>query len=190
MRRLQLSCQAGLEGSSGRIAPRLLGGTEVSDTVVPQRADRRVATTIAMLAATVSVTIGDLIMSRAMRHLGPLRLPSLEQWWAGTRPAGSAFTALPGEVYDLLWLVFGNPQVWLAIGCMLTFLVLWMVSLSWADLTFVMPLTALTYVLNAILVGPALGEHVSPMRWVGTVMITAGVALVTLERSAEPEKLK
>jgi drug/metabolite transporter (DMT)-like permease len=93
--------------------------------------------------------------------------------------------ALPAEVYDLLWRIFGTPQVWMAIGCMLTFLVLWMISLSWADLTFVMPLTALTYVLNAILVGPVLGEHVSPTRWVGTVLIALGVALVTLERAPE-----
>jgi drug/metabolite transporter (DMT)-like permease len=56
-----------------------------------------------------------------------------------------------------------------------------MVSLSWSDLTFVMPLTALTYVLNAILVGPVLGEVVSPTRWLGTILITLGVALVTLE---------
>jgi len=49
----------------------------------------------------------------------------------------------------------------------------------------VMPLTALTYVLNAILVGPVLGEHVSLTRWVGTILIAAGVALVTLEKPKE-----
>lgn len=145
-------------------------------------ADRRAATTVAMLVATVSVTVGDLLMSQAMRSLGPLQLTALEQWWKGSLPLGQALTALPGQVYQLLWLIFGTAKVWMAIACMLTFLILWMVSLSWADLTFVMPLTALTYVLNAILVGPVLGEHVSLTRWVGTIFITAGVALVTLEK--------
>ena len=148
--------------------------------------DRRVATTAAMLVATVSVTVGDLLMSQAMRALGPLHLRALEQWWAGALPLGSALALLPAQIYELLWLIFGTAKVWLAIGCMLLFLVLWMVSLSWSDLTFVMPLTALTYVLNAILVGPVLGEVVSPVRWVGTILITLGVALVTLERTDPP----
>lgn len=146
------------------------------------RADRRVATVIAMTVATVSVTVGDLLMSQAMRRLGPLRLPALESWWSGKLGTAQALSGLPSEVYRLLWAIFSQLQVWLAIGCMLLFLLLWMVSLSWADLTFVMPLTALTYVLNAILVGPVLGEVVSPTRWVGTVFIALGVALVTLER--------
>lgn len=148
------------------------------------RADRRVATTIAMIVATVSVTIGDLIMSSAMRKLGPLRLPALENWWNGQMSGEALFRALPTDVGRLIWLIFTRLDVWLAIGCMLTFLVLWMVSLSWSDLTFVMPLTALTYVLNAILVGPVLGEHVSPTRWLGTLLIALGVGLVTLEKPA------
>ncbi len=155
----------------------------MSDVV---RTDRRVATVMAMTIATISVTIGDLIMSAAMRKLGPLKLPALENWWNGRLPTDTALKALPSELFHLIQSIFGQPQVWLAIGCMLTFLVLWMVSLSWADLTFVMPLTALTYVLNAILVGPVLGEHVSFIRWVGTLLIALGVGLVTLEKPAPP----
>lgn len=147
----------------------------------PTPPDRRLATSIAMILATVSVTVGDLIMSAAMRKLGPLRLLALEDWWAGRTPTGEALGRLPGELSHLVVAIFGQWQVWLAIGCMLIFLVLWMVSLSWADLTFVMPLTALTYVLNAMLVGPVLGEHVSITRWVGTLLIAVGVGLVTLE---------
>lgn len=123
-------------------------------------------------------------MSSAMRKLGPLRLPALESWWNGRLPAGTVMQALPAELFQLTHSIFSQAQVWLAIGCMLTFLVLWMVSLSWADLTFVMPLTALTYVLNAILVGPVLGEQVSFTRWVGTLLIALGVGLVTLEKPA------
>lgn len=147
--------------------------------------DRRLATTIAMLMATISVTVGDLLMSQAMRQLGPLKLASVEDWMAGKIAASFALRAFPEEVYALLWTIFGSARVWMAIGCMLIFLVLWMISLSWSDLTFVMPLTALTYVLNAILVGPVLGEQVSAMRWVGTILIAVGVALVTLEKSED-----
>jgi drug/metabolite transporter (DMT)-like permease len=138
-----------------------------------------------MLLATISVTVGDLLMSQAMRGLGPLRLQAAEDWLSGRQGLGQALLSAPGQIYELLWLVFGTPRVWMAIGCMLVFLLLWMVSLSWSDLTFVMPLTALTYVLNAILVGPVLGEYVSPTRWAGTVLIAIGVALVTFEKPAE-----
>ncbi len=153
----------------------------------PAKQDRRMATTVLMVIATVAVTIGDLIMSSAMRGMGPLQLPALADWWKGNKSFGTALSYLPREVYDLLWKIFSKLEVWLAIGCMLTFLVLWMVSLSWSDLTFVMPLTALTYVLNAILVGPILGETVTPSRWVGTVLIALGVAFVTLEQSEKKE---
>jgi drug/metabolite transporter (DMT)-like permease len=135
------------------------------------------ATILIMVLAVVAVTIGDLIMSHAMRSLGPLTIDSLSLWWNGQ----AEISIVAGEVYELGWKIFAQPLVWMAIGFMLTFLVLWMVALSWSDLTFVMPLTALTYVLNAVLVGPALGEEVSPLRWLGTLLIALGVALVSMD---------
>ena len=138
---------------------------------------RKWATITIMTLAVVSVTIGDLIMSRAMRSLGPLTLDSLPLWWRGE----AALATVAGDVYELGWKIFTQPLVWAAIGFMLTFLILWMIALSWSDLTFVMPLTALTYVLNAVLVGPALGEQVSALRWVGTLLIALGVALVSAD---------
>lgn len=142
-------------------------------------------TVVVMTIATISVTLGDLMMSKAMRMLGPLTLPSLNDWWYGD--ASVSVRIVLYEIYQLLWSIFSQPTVWLAILFMLVFLVLWMIALSWSDLTFVMPLTALTYVLNALLVGPFLGEEVTSLRWLGTIAIAAGVAIVTLERSS-PEK--
>jgi uncharacterized membrane protein len=61
-------------------------------------------------------------------------------------------------------------------------LVFWMLSrmalLSWADLSFVLPVTSLGYVLSVAAAAALLGEHVSPARWLGTVMIVAGTILV------------
>lgn len=154
-----------------------------------EQPDRRWATVVIMTIATVAVTIGDLIMSHAMRTLGPLRLRVLEEFASGELREGwaSSIGRLAGEIYQLAWLIFGDPIVWLAIACMFTFLVLWMVALSWSDLSFVMPLTALTYILNAILVGPVLGEHVSATRWMGTLMIAVGVGMVTMEKQTKDE---
>ena len=69
---------------------------------------------------------------------------------------------------------------WVSLGICL--LIAWMLSkmllLSWADLSYVLPVTAFGYVLNALLGRLFLGEDVTPARWAGTLLIMAGVVLV------------
>jgi drug/metabolite transporter (DMT)-like permease len=78
--------------------------------------------------------------------------------------------------------------IWVVAGVLL--LILWMLSrmtlLSWADLSFVLPVTAVGYVLTALLGYLFLNETVSLKRWAGTLLIFAGVALVgrTAEKSS------
>jgi drug/metabolite transporter (DMT)-like permease len=61
-------------------------------------------------------------------------------------------------------------------------LILWMLSrmtlLSWADLSYVLPVTALGYVLTALMGRFFLGEHVSLGRWAGIALIMGGVSMV------------
>ncbi len=70
---------------------------------------------------------------------------------------------------------------WVALG--VTLLILWMLSrmalLSWADLSYVLPVTAVGYVLNALMGKFFLLEQLSWQRWAGTLLIVAGVALVS-----------
>ena len=81
---------------------------------------------------------------------------------------------------------------WVALGVVL--LVLWMLSrltlLSWADLSYVLPVTAIGYVLVALLGMVFLREQISVKRWAGIALIVAGVALVsfgTAPRTHAPE---
>jgi uncharacterized membrane protein len=53
-----------------------------------------------------------------------------------------------------------------------------MAILGVADLSFVLPLTAVGYVLATLLGKFILHEEVTPERWVGTALIFLGVALV------------
>jgi drug/metabolite transporter (DMT)-like permease len=73
---------------------------------------------------------------------------------------------------------FLNP--WVVLGVSL--LILWMLSrmtlLSWADLSYVLPVTALGYVLTALMGRIFLAEHVSVGRWAGIGLIICGVSLV------------
>jgi len=74
--------------------------------------------------------------------------------------------------------IFANP--WIDAGVIL--LIVWFVSqlslLSWADLSYVLPITAGSYVLTAVLGDVFLHEFVSLARWFGIFAISSGVLLV------------
>jgi drug/metabolite transporter (DMT)-like permease len=53
-----------------------------------------------------------------------------------------------------------------------------MSALSWADLTYVLPATSISYVLVALVAYFRFHESVSPLRWLGIALITAGVGVV------------
>lgn len=69
-------------------------------------------------------------------------------------------------------------------------LIIWMVAqlsmFTWADLSYVLPVTASSYILTALLSKYFLGEQVSVARWIGIVIISSGVVLV----SETPEDTK
>jgi len=72
---------------------------------------------------------------------------------------------------------FFEPFVALGIAMHILWLVLRMSLLSLADLSFVLPLTALGYVISALLGRYLLREQVTPAHWVGILLIFAGVVL-------------
>jgi uncharacterized membrane protein len=86
-------------------------------------------------------------------------------------------TALAFSPRQYLEAVF-SPWVCLGIGLLTLWLLSRMALLSWADLSFVLPVTALGYVLTALAGKLLLGEQISPQRWIGTLLIVAGAILV------------
>lgn len=89
-----------------------------------------------------------------------------------------------GEVsllQDPLILVRALLNPWVALGTtlLICFFIAFTIALSWADLSFVMPSTALGYVLTTILSAFVLGEHVSVYRWSGVILISVAVSYVT-----------
>jgi drug/metabolite transporter (DMT)-like permease len=71
---------------------------------------------------------------------------------------------------------------WIAAGVLLLILctLTRMTLLSWADLSFVLPVTAVGYPLSALAGKLFLSEHITPQRWAGTALIVAGTILVGL----------
>jgi drug/metabolite transporter (DMT)-like permease len=92
----------------------------------------------------------------------------------GLRQTGRVLSVSPLDYLRALT----NP--WVALGAAI--LILWLLSqmilLSWADLSYVLPITSIGYVLTALLGRWLLHEQISPARWAGILLIVAGVAVV------------
>lgn len=73
-----------------------------------------------------------------------------------------------------------NPMVALGIVLLISWLLTRMAMLSWADLTYVLPVTAFGYVVSAALGGIFQNETITPMRWAGILLIVAGTTVVGL----------
>ena len=112
--------------------------------------------------AVCASTLGDLLLARGMRKCGAVK-------WQG-------FIALFSQVKRIVL----TPEIPAAIFCMAVFFFTWLALLSRADLSLILPMTAVTYVLNGLGAGPFLGEKVGRRRWIGIWVITVGVAVVTL----------
>jgi len=71
-----------------------------------------------------------------------------------------------------------TPWIGAGIALLIAFFASYLTALSWADLTFVLPATALGNVLVALLSRFWLHETISLERWMGIVLITLGVGFV------------
>ena len=105
-------------------------------------------------------SVGNVLLSKGMKQIGEVR-----DW---TAPALEA----------VFWKTFTSGTIWLGIGSLLLFLAAYLVILSWADYSYVLPTSATGYIVVPLLGYLVLGEAVTPLRWVGAVIITLGVALV------------
>jgi drug/metabolite transporter (DMT)-like permease len=122
--------------------------------MTPDASRLRVKTWLITLIVVLSNALGDFFMKRGI-------------------PA-SAGLATPLEYVGVLF------RPWVAAGVVL--LILWQLSrmalLSWADLSYVLPVTSIGYVIVALIGKLLLKEAISPQRWAGILLIMAGVALV------------
>lgn len=81
-----------------------------------------------------------------------------------------------------------NPWVDLAMTSLLSHTLLYMTSLSWLDLSFMMPMTASCYVLNAVFAWLLLDEQIPATRWLGTLTIMVGVMLVGVSECSKSKQ--
>jgi uncharacterized membrane protein len=128
-------------------------------------------TLIVLFIAICAQTLGDAFLTKGMKSIGEVS------------------TLDPVELFNIGLQVFANPLIWLGILLLGLFFGLYLAALSWADLSFVLPVTSFSYAMNAFMSWRLLGEHVSLARWAGTMIICIGVAAVsrTEQRTSRPE---
>ncbi|HTZ16873.1 MAG TPA: EamA family transporter [Dissulfurispiraceae bacterium] len=120
-------------------------------------------TFVVILFATLSAAIGEVLMSYGMKRGGAIDLTDPSQWGV------------------LILSVVRNYYVLAGVVLLAIFFFLYLASLSWADISFVMPLTAMSYIFAAVLARVVLKEDVSWFRWIGTAIIVVGIIIVALD---------
>jgi drug/metabolite transporter (DMT)-like permease len=127
---------------------------------MPPTKTLRTKTHVLVVLMVLFSSVGDILLSKGMKQIGSVSLAS---------PA-SLVAAFAGTVT--------NGMIWLGIGCLLLFFVSYLLVLSWADYSYVMPASATGYAVVPLLGYLLLGEAVTSTRWVGVSIICLGVALV------------
>ena len=113
----------------------------------------------------VAGTGGELCVSRAMKVVG--EAPSLR----------------PIEVAKVVLRALRVSWMWLGVGMMALAFFSLLGALAIYNVSFVVPITALSYVVGAFGGVVFLHEHVSFQRWLGVLLISIGVALVFLGKN-------
>jgi drug/metabolite transporter (DMT)-like permease len=116
-------------------------------------------TLVVVFIATICAAVGEAFLSYGMRRIGQSD-PSLGRWFL---------------------MVVTDPYVYIGVLFVTCFFFLYLAALSWADLSYVMPLTALSYLFAAVLAKVFLHEHISWLRWAGIVIIVLGIVMVAFE---------
>jgi drug/metabolite transporter (DMT)-like permease len=123
-------------------------------------------TLIVLFISILAQILGNIYLTKGMKAIGEASTLSLDKLFN------------IGELFEIGVEVFTSPLVWLGIAGLIVFFLLYLVALSWSDLSFVLPVTAFGYALNAVMAWYLLGERISAVRGVGTLVICIGVAVV------------
>jgi len=113
-----------------------------------------------LILVPVFGSLGNVLLGKGMRGIGEIQHLSF-----------STLAVYFPKTLTSVW-------IWLGIGSLLLFFISYLLVLSWADYSYVLPVTATGYVLAPLLAHLLLGEAVPGARWVGAAFIFLGVTLV------------
>jgi drug/metabolite transporter (DMT)-like permease len=121
-------------------------------------------------------SIGLILLSTVLGVAGQTALK------LGVSQPGVAATAT--SVFAIIGLIFKSPLVLLGLFCYGLGALAWIAVLSRLDLSVAYPFLALNFVLVTLVSRLFLGETVPPLRWLGILVIIAGIFLVARSTSS------
>jgi multidrug transporter EmrE-like cation transporter len=98
----------------------------------------------------------------------------------GMKATGEPERLRPKELLRFLRKALCNGWFWAGVPLMALSFYALLLLLSWEPISFVIPASALSYVVGTFGAKYVLGEQVSAARWTGVVLVCLGVALVAL----------
>ena len=107
-------------------------------------------------------TGGELCLGRAMKDGGELE------------------RLHPGHAASLIWRALRNQWIWIGVSMMTLAFFSLLLLLSFEEVSFVVPVTALSYLFGALGGIFFLGERVDRSRWMGIGLVCIGVTLVLI----------
>jgi len=111
-------------------------------------------------------TLGLVVFASVLGALGHVVLAK------GMKLVGAAATG------SALQRTLSNPWVLLGVALQAAFFFMYMALLSREDVSKILPLTTISYVVVGLLAQFVLAEAVTPLRWTGIGLIVLGVLLV------------
>ncbi len=106
-------------------------------------------------------TVGEVLQAKGMRQQGEMK------------------DFHPGALGRVLAAMARSRTIIAAVLCMAVSFFTFMALLSVADVSFAVPATAASYVLETVLAKVLLRERISRRRWAGALLVACGVALLS-----------
>jgi drug/metabolite transporter (DMT)-like permease len=97
----------------------------------------------------------------------------------GMKPVGDLTEAPSGRLGGMVARALSNQWVIVGVALQAVFFFVYVTLLSRAEVSQLLPMTALDYIVVALLAQWVLGEVITPARWAGIGLITVGVVLVS-----------
>jgi drug/metabolite transporter (DMT)-like permease len=99
---------------------------------------------------------------------------------AGMRKHGEVHDFRPGALGRVAYAIARNSLIVLSVAMMAVSFFAFMALVSVADLSFSVPATAVSYVVETVLAKTILKENIGVTRWAGALLVSSGVALLSL----------
>jgi drug/metabolite transporter (DMT)-like permease len=120
-----------------------------------------------LLVGLVFESTGVILLKKGMTHIGDM----------------NGYTA--AEIFRVFKAGATNPQILLGVFFEALFFLCLLLLMSKSEISFLWPLTALSFVFATFAAIWFLGEKVSAVRWIGVILIMVGAAFISYSEHAK-----